>query len=121
MTTIIHPLPVRSTAPETSYEAAVGIQSDVQRDRKLATDQVAKHPGSTAGELDDKNGTPQGVIRKRLKECVREGTVHRRKKRKCTVTGNNAFTNWPGPAGPAVHQLPPWVTATHYTSQENQS
>ena len=111
MTTAIHPLPARFTDPDTSHEAAVGIQSKVGCLRGQAVDIVTRHPGKTARELDQLNNTEaEGAIRKRLKECECEGLIYASGKRKCSVTNKSAQLWWPGrrPSGvPYPYPIPP--------------
>lgn len=85
----------RTTDPDTSHEAAATLRANngakLTEYQEFALAAVRSHPGLTAAELERQYDVPDGRIRKRLHELFAAGKIMRGQKRKCRVTGGNAY------------------------------
>jgi DNA-directed RNA polymerase specialized sigma24 family protein len=83
----------RTGDPDTSREAAQEVIGPAFNRRMLEALQAVQNlPGRTSNELEDILGVHAGTIRKRLNDLRLRGALVKGDKRKCAVTGRNAFT-----------------------------
>lgn len=94
----------RETDPIESHQAAYDYARSCKRehDEAHAFSMVCRFPGRTSRELDAMNETPEGVIRKRLKDLERDGRIRRGPARVSVIdgkaVGKASATWWPAEA-----------------------
>jgi hypothetical protein len=85
----------RPSHPQTSHDAADEFRDCGQHaaDMAAALAAVKRHPGCTAAEIEAREGTRDGKIRKRLAALAdTHGLIRRGTARTCGVTGKTAQT-----------------------------
>lgn len=87
--------PVRNSDPPTSHAAAAELVDTLANRQAFALEWVGNRPGCTAAELERAANCRDGMIRKRLKELERAGSVKPGEPKVCSVTARKCQTWWP--------------------------
>ena len=87
----------RATDPETSAEAAAGIEASgaAGHQRQLCYEAVVAQPGITAAEVAKRTGLERHAPSRRLPELRDAGMVRNAGSRICTATGHRSITWYP--------------------------
>jgi len=91
----------RRTDPETSHEAASGVEWDgsASKQRRVCLLAVSMCPGHTAAEIARMTGLERHAPSRRLPELRDGGLVKNGEARRCQVVGSNCLTWYPELAG----------------------